>query len=65
MQIFVNGQSLTTQATHLDTLLSEQQIDLSVVACAVDGQFITKTQYSTLRLHSGMRVEVLSPMQGG
>jgi len=65
MQIILNGQSYRTQVATLEQLLSEQQIELGVVACAIDGNFIAKTQYSSVALQEGMRIEVLSPMQGG
>ncbi|MCL9669040.1 sulfur carrier protein ThiS [Rosenbergiella epipactidis] len=65
MQILLNGQPVETEATELAGLLREQQIDMTVVACAVNGQFIAKSGYTSLELQEGMRVEALSPMQGG
>ncbi|WKX26405.1 sulfur carrier protein ThiS [Tatumella ptyseos] len=65
MQILLNGQPVVTEATELAGLLLEQQIDSTVVACAVDGQFVAKGGYTTFNLREGMRVEALSPMQGG
>ncbi|MBT0724542.1 sulfur carrier protein ThiS [Rosenbergiella sp. S61] len=65
MQILLNGQSIMTEATDLSALLREQHIDIAVVACAVNGQFVAKSQYAEMRLQHGLRIEALSPMQGG
>ena len=65
MQILLNGQPVETEASELAGLLREQQIDIMVVACAVNGQFIAKSGYTALDLQEGMRIEALSPMQGG
>lgn len=65
MQIMLNGQPLHTDAATLESLLKQQQIDIAVVACAIDGQFIPKSLYDGTLLIAGMRIEVLSPMQGG
>ncbi len=65
MQIILNGRPVVTEATELAGLLREQQIDITVVACAVNGQFVVKSGYTALNLQEGMRVEALSPMQGG
>ncbi len=65
MHLLLNGQPVDTVMSTLETLLEEQQIDITVVACAIDGQYIPKSSYSTTLLTPNMRVEVLSPMQGG
>ena len=65
MNISLNGQTIETQATTLAALLEEQQIDRGGVACALNGDFVPRTQYDNTPNTAGSKVEVLSPMQGG
>ncbi|MQS00101.1 sulfur carrier protein ThiS [Gluconobacter aidae] len=65
MRIDLNGQTIETQAQTLADLLSEQGFESSCVATAVNGEFIARSLRSETRLDDGVKVEVLSPMQGG
>ncbi|WP_343463331.1 sulfur carrier protein ThiS [Pantoea sp.] len=65
MNIQLNGRPIATRATSLAELLIEQQIDLSAVASAINGEFIPKSLYAGRKLQAGDRLEVLAPMQGG
>lgn len=65
MNLYVNGKQITTNASTLIHLLEEQQFDLSAVACAVEGNFVPRSLYSSTQLEAGQKIEVLAPMQGG
>ncbi|MCU5775325.1 sulfur carrier protein ThiS [Erwiniaceae bacterium BAC15a-03b] len=65
MKIELNGQAMMTGATTLAELLRDQQIDISCVACALNGDFIPRGLYDSSQIAEGCQVEVLSPMQGG
>ncbi|WP_439213248.1 sulfur carrier protein ThiS [Duffyella gerundensis] len=63
--LILNGRTITTRSSTLAALLHEQQLDPACVASAIDGEFVPRTHYETQLLGDGMRLEVLSPMQGG
>ncbi|KOC90494.1 sulfur carrier protein ThiS [Winslowiella iniecta] len=65
MKIELNGQVINTEASTLAELLHLQQIDISCVACALNGHFIPRGQYATQPIEAGCQLEVLAPMQGG
>lgn len=65
MRIDLNGAAVETAATTLSDLIAEQGFDAASVATALDGQFVARSQRDTQTLRPGVRVEVLSPMQGG
>lgn len=65
MRIDLNGESLTTTATTLSTLLEEQGFDATSVATALDGAFVPRPMRAATGLRDGAKVEILSPMQGG
>ncbi|MBP2170855.1 sulfur carrier protein [Erwinia toletana] len=65
MKIELNGQAIVTGATTLAELLRDQQMDISCVACAVNGDFVPRGRYDSSQIAEGCKVEVLSPMQGG
>jgi sulfur carrier protein len=64
-KIFVNGEAVETEAQNITELLKHMAFDFASVAVALDGNFLPKTRYSETEIHSGQKVEVLSPMQGG
>ncbi len=72
MKIIVNGAwhelsaagAPSTEAT-LATVLSQLGLGDSVVATALNGQFVAAQQRAQTPVQNGDRVEVLSPMQGG
>jgi sulfur carrier protein len=65
MRIDLNGRSRQTAAADLARLLDELGLDAASVATAVDGAFVSRGARSATRLVEGVRIEVLSPMQGG
>lgn len=65
MKIQLNGSAIDTNARTLAELLREQQIDAGCIASAVNGQFVTRSQYDSQPLTEGCELEVLTPMQGG
>jgi sulfur carrier protein len=65
MRILVNGAWHETAATALTEVLEELGYGASVVATAVNDEFVGALQRPDTRLEDGDRVEVLAPMQGG
>ncbi|MBS1102833.1 sulfur carrier protein ThiS [Gluconobacter sp. Dm-62] len=65
MRIELNGQNIETQVRTLADLLIEQGFESPCVATALNGDFIARPLRSETRLNDGVKVEVLSPMQGG
>ena len=61
MRIDVNGTSVDTLAD----LIAELSFEALSVASAVDGQFVPRDARTAFTLTAGMKVELLSPMQGG
>lgn len=65
MRIDLNGRTIETQARTLADLLTEQGFESPCVATAVNGDFIARPLRPGTLLNDGVKVEVLSPMQGG
>lgn len=65
MRILVNGASREIRAADLSGALQELGYGGTVVATAVNGEFVPATERQTARLTDGDRIEVLAPMQGG
>jgi sulfur carrier protein len=65
MNIKLNGLLIETNATTLEELLYEQNIDINSIASAIDGQFIPRSKYNTQKIIENSKLEILSPMQGG
>ncbi|WP_434290810.1 sulfur carrier protein ThiS [Celeribacter sp. SCSIO 80788] len=65
MRIDLNGHPIETAADTLAGLITEQTVDAQSVASAVDGQFVPRDARDAFKLSAGMKVELLSPMQGG
>jgi len=65
MRIELNGSPITTSAETLADLIADQGLDATVIASALNGEFVPRGERESTRLHEGARVEVLSPMQGG
>ena len=65
MRILVNGASREIRAADLAGALQELGYGGTVVATAVNGEFVPTTERQTARLADGDRIEVLAPMQGG
>jgi sulfur carrier protein len=65
MNIEFNGKTIETKAENLTELLAERDIDPTTVATAVDGDFVPRSHYDRQPLIAEMKLEVLSPKQGG
>ncbi|TGN07093.1 sulfur carrier protein ThiS [Leptospira ilyithenensis] len=65
MKVEFNGKILNTTATTLAELLSEQKIDPTCIASAMDGEFVPRSRYNNTLLREAAKLEILSPMQGG
>lgn len=65
MKILVNGVWRETRAADLAAALRELGYADSIVATALNGEFVPASSRSGARLADGDRLEVLAPMQGG
>ncbi|WP_375610136.1 MULTISPECIES: sulfur carrier protein ThiS [unclassified Bartonella] len=65
MQIFVNGETLQTEAPFLSLLLVELGYEGNWLAIAVNSEVVPVDARDQFILHEGDKVEILSPMQGG
>jgi sulfur carrier protein len=65
MRIWLNGELIETLANDLAALIEDQGFDVSVVATALNGEFVPRALRRETLLAEGDAVEVLRPMQGG
>jgi sulfur carrier protein len=65
MRIVLNGNSREVMESMLDRALTELGYGGSIVATAINGEFVAASTRPTVELREGDRVEVLAPMQGG
>jgi sulfur carrier protein len=65
MKILVNGDWHDVTAADVASALNELGYADSVVATALNGEFVPAAARATARLTEGDRLEVLAPMQGG
>jgi sulfur carrier protein len=65
MKILVNGAWRDTHAADVAAALKELGYADSVVATALNGEFVATSARPSARLTEGDRLEVLAPMQGG
>lgn len=65
MQITLNGQTIETQQTSLDGLLTEQGYEGMNVATAMNDKFVPLSERAQTRLQENSTIEVVAPMQGG
>ena len=65
LQIDVNGEPRTITQPLLADALAELGYIGPALATAVNGDFVASVSRREVRLKSGDRIEVLSPMQGG
>lgn len=65
MNLLLNGERHSTAATNLKALLIEIELDETVVATALNGEFIAAEDRAETAISEGDRIEVLAPMQGG
>lgn len=65
MQVIVNGQVRDCHAADLAALLNELDYGGTVVATALNGDFVAETARAETPVQAGDRVEILAPMKGG
>ncbi|MCU9847526.1 sulfur carrier protein ThiS [Defluviimonas sp. WL0024] len=65
MRLELNGEPVEVRATTLAELVEEQGYPPRAVATALDGVFVPVPCRAATTLTDGVKVEVLSPMQGG
>jgi sulfur carrier protein len=65
MQICVNGAWREAHASDIAGALVELGYGDSVVATALNGEFVPASARVATRLNGGDQLEVLAPMQGG
>jgi sulfur carrier protein len=65
MKIIVNGDARDVSEPVLDAVLHELGFSHSVVATALNGEFVSASARPSTPLEEGDRLEVLAPMQGG
>lgn len=66
MKIILNGKSKKVNSNQkVIDLIGLLKIDSKFIAVAVNGEFVSKKNYSKIFLHDGDVVEVVSPHPGG
>lgn len=65
MTLLLNGEPQEVAAATLAEALAELGYAGSVVATAVNGDFVAARRRETVVLAEGDRIEILAPMQGG
>lgn len=65
MQIKLNGENCQTEANTLEAALEQFGYQDTVIATALNGQFIPEALRKTTLLTEGDQIEALAPMQGG
>lgn len=65
MKIIVNGDSRDIGSLTLDAALHELGFANSIVATALNGDFVSASARCAVALAEGDRVEIVAPMQGG
>jgi sulfur carrier protein len=65
MKVLVNGVWRDTAVADVASALKELGYGESVVATALNGEFVPMSSRSEVALTEGDRLEVVAPMQGG
>ncbi len=65
MKILVNGEASDVQAAYLSQALQELGFHDTLVATALNGEFVPRNQRAVSPLAEGDAVEILAPMEGG
>ena len=66
VKIYLNGKSVTLlSGTTLQDFLSDNDFTQGYFAVAINGDFIARTRYADVIIHSGDRIEVVTAMCGG
>jgi sulfur carrier protein len=66
IQISLNGHRVDSVAASLQELLQQHGYELTAaIACAVNQQFVPRSQWSQQALADGDRIDVIAPITGG
>ena len=65
MQVFVNNNEVTTEATNLSELIAQLGLPAQGVAAAVDNKMVPRTQWDGFALDEGAKVTVIKAACGG
>ena len=65
MNIVVNGTPRSVERNKLDLVLIELGYQDAVVVTAVNGDFVSISERSSVMLQEGDLLEIVAPMQGG
>ena len=65
MRIMHNGEAVEVTSETLEAILNELGYAETVVATALNGEFIPVSMRENTSLNPGDSIEVLAPMQGG
>jgi sulfur carrier protein len=65
MRVLLNGEEIETGADDLAAFVNERDFDPTVVATALNGDFVPRGQRADTPLKPDDKIEVFSPRQGG
>ena len=66
IDVSLNGQRLSVEATPLQTLLLARGYKLeSAFACAINNSFVPRPQWPERALENGDRIDIVTPITGG
>lgn len=66
INIYLNGRIVFLDATmNIHDFLTQQKMDLSSTAVAINRNFVPKAYYKETMLQNGDAIECVIPMQGG
>lgn len=65
MKVTINGEAREVSSLTLAGLLQDEGFGSTVVATAVNGEFVSASARTSRAIAAGDVIEVLSPMQGG
>lgn len=65
MRIEVNGEPQEVEAASLAEAVAELGLAETVVATALNGDFVPRGERADTRLRDGDRIEIVAPMKGG
>lgn len=65
MKITLNGESHSISQTDISSMLDENGYQGMLVAVAVNGTFVPRSEHATTKLNEGDEIDIVAPMQGG